>query len=54
MVCSCRTWCRWYSVVLDDQKLVIANHQSTADIPMMLAIFNHKPGILPNIMLIIV
>lgn len=35
---------------LDDRTLIIANHQSTADVPMMMATFNPKPGVLPNIM----
>lgn len=30
--------------------MVIANHQSTADVPLMMASFNTKPNILPNIM----
>lgn len=30
--------------------MVIANHQSTADVPLMMACFNAKPEILPNIM----
>lgn len=35
---------------IDDRTLVIVNHQSTADVPMLMACFNAKPHILPNIM----
>lgn len=34
----------------DVRTMVIANHQSTADVPLMMASFNAKPNILPNIM----
>lgn len=34
----------------DVRTMVIANHQSTADVPLMMASFNTKPNILPNIM----
>ncbi|KAF6204562.1 hypothetical protein GE061_018722 [Apolygus lucorum] len=37
-------------ICLDDRTLVIANHQSTADVPMLMANFNAKKGVLPNIM----
>jgi len=30
--------------------LVIANHQSTADVPLLMSCFNAKPNVLPNIM----
>lgn len=30
--------------------LVLANHQSTADVPMLMAAWNPRPGILPNLM----
>lgn len=30
--------------------LLIANHQSTADVPLLMACFNAKPDVLPNIM----
>lgn len=35
---------------LDDRTLVIVNHQSTSDVPMLMANFNARPNILPNIM----
>lgn len=35
---------------LDERTLVIANHQSTADVPMLMACFNAKKQILPNLM----
>ncbi|XP_037038435.1 acyl-CoA:lysophosphatidylglycerol acyltransferase 1-like isoform X2 [Bradysia coprophila] len=34
----------------DVRTMVIANHQSTADVPLMMASFTTKPDILPNIM----
>lgn len=30
--------------------LIIANHQSTADVPMLMAAYNAKPNVLPNLM----
>lgn len=30
--------------------LILANHQSTADVPLFMACFNAKPDVLPNIM----
>lgn len=30
--------------------LLLANHQSTADVPLFMACFNAKPDVLPNIM----
>ncbi|KAJ8719830.1 hypothetical protein PYW08_012005 [Mythimna loreyi] len=30
--------------------LVLANHQSTADVPMLMAAWNARPGVLPNLM----
>ncbi|KAJ6634787.1 Acyl-CoA:lysophosphatidylglycerol acyltransferase 1, partial [Pseudolycoriella hygida] len=30
--------------------MIIANHQSTADVPLMMASFNAKPNVLPNLM----
>lgn len=30
--------------------LVLANHQSTADVPMLMAAWNPRPGVLPNLM----
>ncbi|CAH1401574.1 unnamed protein product [Nezara viridula] len=53
------SWSAGYDVVeigddirlcLDDRTLVVANHQSTADVPMLMANFNAKKGVLPNIM----
>lgn len=35
---------------LNDRTLVLVNHQSTADVPMLMTNFNSKPGVLPNIM----
>ncbi|KAF5282194.1 hypothetical protein FQR65_LT02891 [Abscondita terminalis] len=35
---------------LDEKTLVIANHQSTADVPLLMALFNTKKQVLPNIM----
>lgn len=35
---------------LNQRTLVIANHQSTADVPLLMASFNAKPNILPNLM----
>ncbi|XP_054261392.1 acyl-CoA:lysophosphatidylglycerol acyltransferase 1-like isoform X3 [Macrosteles quadrilineatus] len=34
----------------EERTLVIANHQSTADVPMLMATFNPRPQVLPNIM----
>lgn len=53
------SWTAGYDVVevgddiracLEDRTLVVANHQSTADVPMLMANFNPKKGVLPNIM----
>lgn len=38
------------SECLDEKTLIIANHQSTADVPLMMACFNTRKSILPNIM----
>ncbi|XP_055636232.1 acyl-CoA:lysophosphatidylglycerol acyltransferase 1-like [Toxorhynchites rutilus septentrionalis] len=35
---------------LDQRTLIIANHQSTSDVPLLMAAFNVKKGVLPNIM----
>lgn len=35
---------------LDKRTLVIANHQSTGDVPLLMACFNTKKTVLPNIM----
>lgn len=34
----------------EDRTLVIANHQSTADVPMLMSTFNPRLNVLPNIM----
>lgn len=39
-----------YRPCLHMPSLLIANHQSTADVPMLMAAYNAKPNILPNIM----
>lgn len=35
---------------MEDRTLVIANHQSTADVPLLMATFNTKKNVLPNLM----
>ena len=35
--------------ILHNASLVIANHQSTSDVPLMMAAFNTRPGLLPNL-----
>nr|CAI5828633.1 unnamed protein product [Callosobruchus analis] len=35
---------------LEEKTLIIANHQSTADVPLLFACFNPKKNVLPNIM----
>ncbi|EFA02132.1 acyl-CoA:lysophosphatidylglycerol acyltransferase 1 isoform X1 [Tribolium castaneum] len=53
------SWSAGYDVVemgddiakcIDDRTLVIANHQSTGDVPLLMATFNPRKQILPNIM----
>ncbi|XP_063238581.1 acyl-CoA:lysophosphatidylglycerol acyltransferase 1-like [Bacillus rossius redtenbacheri] len=53
------SWSAGYDVVevgddirscLEQRTLVIANHQSTADVPLLMATFNTKRSVLPNIM----
>ncbi|KAK9693262.1 Acyltransferase C-terminus [Popillia japonica] len=53
------SWSAGYDVVevgddiadcIDDKTLVIANHQSTADVPFLMACFNTRKNILPNLM----
>lgn len=34
----------------DSRTLILVNHQSTADVPLMMTTFSSKPGVLPNIM----
>jgi lysophosphatidylglycerol acyltransferase 1 len=36
--------------IIRDRTLVIANHQSTGDVPMLMTTFNTKPNVLPNLM----
>lgn len=36
--------------IISDRTLVIANHQSTGDVPMLMTTFNAKPNVLPNLM----
>lgn len=35
---------------MDKKTLVLANHQSTGDVPLLMANFNAKEGVIPNIM----
>lgn len=35
---------------LNERTLVVVNHQSTSDVPMLMASFNARPSVLPNIM----
>ena len=35
---------------LDQRTLVLVNHQSTADVPLLMTTFNTKQEVLPNIM----
>jgi lysophosphatidylglycerol acyltransferase 1 len=35
---------------LDQRTLVLVNHQSTADVPLLMALLNTKQDVLPNIM----
>lgn len=35
---------------LNKKTLVLANHQSTGDVPLLMACFNAKKSVLPNIM----
>jgi len=53
------SWSAGYDIVelgddirncLEDRTLVIANHQSTADVPLLMATFNTKKNVLPNLM----
>lgn len=36
--------------IVNDRTLVIANHQSTGDVPILMTTFNAKPNVLPNLM----
>ncbi|XP_025415413.1 acyl-CoA:lysophosphatidylglycerol acyltransferase 1-like [Sipha flava] len=53
------SWSAGYDIVemgddirlcLNERTLVLVNHQSTADVPMLMTNFNSKAGVLPNIM----
>ncbi|XP_011499600.1 PREDICTED: acyl-CoA:lysophosphatidylglycerol acyltransferase 1-like isoform X2 [Ceratosolen solmsi marchali] len=53
------TWSAGYNVIeqgddinriISDRTLVIANHQSTGDVPILMTTFNTKPNVLPNLM----
>lgn len=53
------SWSAGYDIVelgddirkcMKERTLIIANHQSTADVPLLMASFNTKPHVLPNIM----
>lgn len=38
------------SECLDKRTLIIANHQSTGDVPMLFSCYNVRKGVLPNVM----
>ncbi|XP_034189753.1 acyl-CoA:lysophosphatidylglycerol acyltransferase 1 isoform X2 [Osmia lignaria lignaria] len=53
------TWSAGYDIIeqgddiqkiISERTLVIANHQSTGDVPMLMTTFNAKPNVLPNLM----
>ncbi|KAG7199261.1 hypothetical protein KM043_018126 [Ampulex compressa] len=53
------TWSAGYDIIeqgddiqkiVSERTLVIANHQSTGDVPMLMTTFNAKPNVLPNLM----
>ncbi|XP_015111406.1 acyl-CoA:lysophosphatidylglycerol acyltransferase 1 [Diachasma alloeum] len=53
------TWSAGYDIIeqgddihriVSDRTLVIANHQSTGDVPILMTTFNAKPNVLPNLM----
>ncbi|XP_015513986.2 acyl-CoA:lysophosphatidylglycerol acyltransferase 1 isoform X1 [Neodiprion pinetum] len=53
------TWSAGYDIIehgddiqriTSDRTLVIANHQSTGDVPILMTTFNAKPNVLPNLM----
>ncbi|XP_053980514.1 acyl-CoA:lysophosphatidylglycerol acyltransferase 1-like isoform X2 [Hylaeus anthracinus] len=53
------TWSAGYDIIeqgddiqkiISERTLVIANHQSTGDVPMLMTTFNSKPNVLPNLM----
>lgn len=56
---ACWSWSGGYDIVeegdditrcLNKRTLVVVNHQSTADVPMLMAAFNAKQGVLNEIM----
>lgn len=53
------TWSAGYDIIeqgddiqkiISEKTLVIANHQSTGDVPVLMTTFNAKPNVLPNLM----
>ncbi|EFN62499.1 Acyl-CoA:lysophosphatidylglycerol acyltransferase 1 [Camponotus floridanus] len=53
------TWSAGYDIIeqgddiqqiINEKTLVIANHQSTGDVPILMTTFNAKPNVLPNLM----
>ncbi|XP_035741523.1 acyl-CoA:lysophosphatidylglycerol acyltransferase 1-like [Vespa mandarinia] len=53
------TWSAGYDIIeqgddiekiISERTLVIVNHQSTGDVPMLMTTFNAKPNVLPNLM----
>ncbi|KAF3427713.1 hypothetical protein E2986_04149 [Frieseomelitta varia] len=53
------TWSAGYDIIeqgddiekiISERTLVIANHQSTGDVPILMTTFNSKPNVLPNLM----
>ncbi|XP_060819085.1 acyl-CoA:lysophosphatidylglycerol acyltransferase 1-like isoform X2 [Bombus pascuorum] len=53
------TWSAGYDIIeqgddiqeiISERTLVIANHQSTGDVPILMTTFNAKPNVLPNLM----
>lgn len=53
------TWSAGYDIIeqgddiqniINERTLVIANHQSTGDVPILMTTFNAKPNVLPNLM----
>ncbi|KAH0949499.1 hypothetical protein HN011_006645 [Eciton burchellii] len=53
------TWSAGYDIIeqgddiqkiINEKTLVIANHQSTGDVPILMTSFNAKPNVLPNLM----
>ncbi|XP_017883978.2 acyl-CoA:lysophosphatidylglycerol acyltransferase 1-like [Ceratina calcarata] len=53
------TWSAGYDIIeegddiqqiISERTLVLANHQSTGDVPLLMTTFNAKPNVLPNLM----